>query len=64
MLRMAQADTPEAAGKEGILIAQEMLAAVRPYVQGVQVTVPEGRYEAAAEVLTGTPIPAQLPQPQ
>jgi methionine synthase / methylenetetrahydrofolate reductase(NADPH) len=64
MLRMAQADTPEAAGKEGILIAQEMLAAVRPYVQGVQVTVPEGRYAAAAEVLTGTPISSQLPQPQ
>ena len=64
MLRMAQADTPDAAGKEGILIAQEMLAAVRPYVQGVQVTVPEGRYASAAEVLTGTPISSQLPQPQ
>ncbi len=59
MLRMAQADTPQAAGQEGILIAQEMLAAVRPYVQGVQITVPEGRYAAAAEVLTGTPISTQ-----
>ena len=31
MLRMAQADTPEAAREEGIAIAQEMLGAVRPY---------------------------------
>ena len=63
MLRMAQADTPDAAGKEGILIAQEMLAAVRPYVQGVQVTVPEGRYASAAEVLTAAPVIAQTVQP-
>ena len=63
MLRMAQADTPEAAGKEGILIAQEMLAAVRPYVQGVQVTVPEGRYASAVEVLTAAPVIAQTVQP-
>ena len=62
MLRMAQADTPEIAGKEGILIAQEMLAAVRPYVQGVQVTVSAGRYTAAADVLTGAFIPAQPPE--
>jgi homocysteine S-methyltransferase len=51
MLRMAQADTPEAASREGIRIAQEMLAAVRPYVDGVQVSAPFGRYAAAAEVL-------------
>jgi homocysteine S-methyltransferase len=51
MLRMAQADTPEAARQEGILIAQEMLEAVRPYVQGVQVSAPFGRYSAAAEVI-------------
>jgi homocysteine S-methyltransferase len=51
MLRMAQADTPESARKEGILIAQEMLAAVRPYVQGVQVSAPFGRYNVAAEVI-------------
>jgi homocysteine S-methyltransferase len=63
MLRMAQADTPEAAGKEGILIAQEMLAAVRPYVQGVQVTVPEGRYASAVEVLTAAPVIVQTVQP-
>ena len=51
MLRMAQADTPEAARAEGIKIAQEMLEAVRPLVQGVQVSAPFGNYEAAAEVI-------------
>jgi methionine synthase I (cobalamin-dependent)/5,10-methylenetetrahydrofolate reductase len=51
MLRMAQADTPDAARAEGIKIAQEMLAAVRPLVQGVQVSAPFGNYEAAAEVV-------------
>ena len=51
MLRMAQADTPDAARKEGILIAQEMLEAVRPMVEGVQVSAPFGRYSAAAEVI-------------
>ncbi|HEY6489601.1 MAG: bifunctional homocysteine S-methyltransferase/methylenetetrahydrofolate reductase [Terracidiphilus sp.] len=51
MLRMAQATSPEAARKEGIKIAQEMLEAVRPVVQGVQVSAPFGRYNAAAEVI-------------
>ena len=51
MLRMAQADTPEAAREEGIKIAKEMLEAVRPYVQGVQVSAPFGRYNVAAEVI-------------
>ena len=51
MLRMAQADTPDAARLEGIKIAQEMLEAVRPMVQGVQVSAPFGRYAAAAEVI-------------
>jgi homocysteine S-methyltransferase len=58
MLRMAQADTPDAARREGILIAQEMLAAVRPFVQGVQVSAPFGRYTAAAEVIASV-----LPKP-
>ncbi|HEX8710309.1 MAG TPA: bifunctional homocysteine S-methyltransferase/methylenetetrahydrofolate reductase [Terracidiphilus sp.] len=53
MLRMAQADTPDAARREGIRIAQEMLEAVRPLVEGVQVSAPSGRYAAAAEVLSG-----------
>jgi homocysteine S-methyltransferase len=51
MWRMAQADSPDAARREGILIAQEMLEAVRPLVQGVQVSAPFGRYTAAAEVI-------------
>jgi methionine synthase / methylenetetrahydrofolate reductase(NADPH) len=51
MLRMAQATTPDAARQEGIRIAQEMLDAVRPLVQGVQVSAPFGRYSAAAEVI-------------
>ncbi len=55
MLRMAQAQIPEAARAEGIRIAQEMLAAVRPFVQGVQVSAPYGNYEAAAEVIAGAP---------
>ena len=59
MLRMAQADSPEAASREGIAIAQGMLEAVRPYVQGVQVSAPFGRYNAAAEVIASL-----LPQSQ
>jgi homocysteine S-methyltransferase len=51
MLRMAQADTPEAARAEGTKIAQEMVKAVRPYVQGVQVSAPFGNYDVAAEVI-------------
>jgi homocysteine S-methyltransferase len=58
MLRMAQCDTPDAARQEGILIAQEMLHAVRPLVQGVQVSAPFGRYSAAAEVIA-----SELPSP-
>jgi len=53
MLRMAQADTPGAARAEGIKIAQEMVEAVRPYVQGVQVSAPYGNYDVAAEVIAG-----------
>ena len=51
MLRMAQADSPEAARDEGTKIAQEMLKAVRPYVQGVQVSAPFGLFNVAADVI-------------
>lgn len=62
MLRMAQTQTPDAARKEGILIAQEMLEAVRPLVQGVQVSAPFGRYIVAAEVIASVlPEGASLP---
>jgi homocysteine S-methyltransferase len=52
MLRMAQTDSPEAARREGVLIAREMLEAVRPYVQGVQVSAPFGHFITAAEVIS------------
>jgi homocysteine S-methyltransferase len=48
MARMAKADTPDAAKQEGIQIAKEMLEAVRPMVQGVQLS---GRFAAAAQVM-------------
>lgn len=51
LARMGRASTPDAARAEGILIAQEMLAAARTMVQGVQVSAPFGRYSAAADVL-------------
>jgi len=51
MTRMGKASTPDAARAEGIRIAQEMLAAARTMVEGVQVSAPFGRYSAAAEVL-------------
>jgi len=59
MLRMAQCESPDAARKEGIKIAQEMLEAVRPLVQGVQVSAPFGRYTAAAEVIASV-LPATV----
>lgn len=63
MLRMAQADSPDAARKEGIRIAQEMLESVRGMVQGVQVSAPFGRYTAAAEVIASV-LPPSAPDPQ
>lgn len=53
LLRMQQASTPELARAEGVRIAQEMLAAVRGMVQGVQVSAPLGRYALAADVIAG-----------
>ncbi len=49
--RMAQAKSPEAAREEGIIIAREMLIAVRSMVQGAQISAPQGRYTSAADVL-------------
>jgi len=60
MLRMAQAETPDAARKEGIRIAQEMLESVRGMVEGVQVSAPFGRYTAAAEVIASVLPPGGL----
>ena len=49
--RMGRHTTPEASRAEGVRIAQEMLAAARPHIQGTQVSAPFGRYELAAQVL-------------
>jgi homocysteine S-methyltransferase len=49
--RMAAATTSEAARAEGVKIAREMLAQVRPMVQGVQLAAPFGNYRAALDVL-------------
>jgi homocysteine S-methyltransferase len=61
MQRMARTGSPDAARREGILIAQEMLEAVRPMVQGVQVSAPFGRYAAAAEVIASV-LPKPVPE--
>ena len=53
LLRMQAASTPELARAEGVKIAQEMLAAARTMVQGVQVSAPFGRYALAADVIAG-----------
>ena len=50
MDRMHQAGAGERARQEGLKIAQETLAAVRPLVQGVQIAAPFGRYELAVKV--------------
>jgi homocysteine S-methyltransferase len=57
--RMGRVSTPEAARAEGVLIAREMLTAVRSMVQGAQISAPLGRYPSAVDVLEalGTPSP-------
>lgn len=50
-MRAASAAGREAALAEGVRIAQEMLAAVRTRVQGVQVSAPLGRVPVALEVI-------------
>jgi methionine synthase / methylenetetrahydrofolate reductase(NADPH) len=49
--RMAKASSPHAAREEGIVIAREMLTAVRTMVQGAQISAPQGRYSSAVDVL-------------
>ncbi len=50
MERMRRADSADKARREGIAIAQEMAARVRPLVRGVQLGAPFGRYAMALEV--------------
>jgi len=49
--RMARAASAEEARAEGVAIAREMLEAIRPMVQGAQVSAPLGRYPAALQVM-------------
>jgi homocysteine S-methyltransferase len=49
-MRDAQERGTEAAAAEGLAIAREVLAAVRPLVQGVQIVAPFGRLEPALEL--------------
>ena len=49
--RMSEVGKGPNARREGVLIAQEMLAAVRDKVRGAYIMPPFGRYEAAVEVL-------------
>jgi methionine synthase / methylenetetrahydrofolate reductase (NADH) len=49
--RMSKSATPEAARQEGVAIGREMLVAVRPLVQGAQISAPRARYNMAADVL-------------
>jgi len=50
MERMRRAESAEAARREGVAIAREMVARVAPIVAGVQLSAPFGRYAMAIEV--------------
>jgi homocysteine S-methyltransferase len=50
-MRAASVRGKEAALAEGVMIAREMIAAIRPSVAGIQVSAPMGRVEVALEVL-------------
>jgi len=50
MERMKRMTDAEAARREGIAIAREMVEQVRKMVQGVQLSAPFGRYAMAIEV--------------
>jgi methionine synthase I (cobalamin-dependent)/5,10-methylenetetrahydrofolate reductase len=49
--RMSKATNAESARAEGVAIARDMLAAVRGFVQGAQISAPFGRYSSAVDVL-------------
>jgi homocysteine S-methyltransferase len=49
-MRKASAESKEKGVAEGIAIAREMLARVRPIVQGAQVSAPFGKVELALDV--------------
>jgi methionine synthase I (cobalamin-dependent)/5,10-methylenetetrahydrofolate reductase len=49
--RMREADAAGRAAEEGIAIAREVVAAIRPTVQGIQITTAAGAIGAAIEVI-------------
>lgn len=51
LARMREAPDAAAAKNEGLIIAREMLAEVRPAIQGVQVSAPFGKVALALDVL-------------
>ena len=51
MKRMEKADSKEAARREGILIARDILKIVRSSIAGVQISPPFGRIQAAVDVV-------------
>jgi homocysteine S-methyltransferase len=53
-MRAASAGGKEEALREGVLIAQEMLTAIRTRVRGVQVAAPLGKVPVALDVLAST----------
>ncbi len=53
--RMRQHTEKQAAIEEGILIAREIIDAIRPHIAGVQVSPPFGRLETALQVLEASP---------
>ncbi len=53
MERMRRADGQQAATAEGVAIAREIAAALRPSVQGLQVSAASGNFGAALELVDG-----------
>jgi homocysteine S-methyltransferase len=51
--RMRRTEGDETASEEGVRIAQELGAALRPMVQGLQVSAPSGRLDLALRTLEG-----------
>lgn len=53
MERMRRAEMAGNAREEGIAIARETVGRLKGLVQGIQVSAPFGRYQAALDVLEG-----------
>ncbi|MBI2840354.1 MAG: bifunctional homocysteine S-methyltransferase/methylenetetrahydrofolate reductase [Acidobacteria bacterium] len=51
--RMRAAATPDAALREGLAIAREAIARIRPSVQGLQISAPFGKFDLVVELLRG-----------